>query len=59
MEGESEGETEAGGPGRGRDTTDRPGRGQRGEPLRRQVDRLRGGRGRESSDHVETEKRTG
>lgn len=59
MEGESEGETEAGGPGGGRDTTDRPGRGQRGEPLRRQVDRLWGGRGRESSDHVETEKRTG
>ena len=59
MEGESEGDTEGGGPGGGRDTTDRPGRGQRGEPLGRQVDRLGGGWGRESSDHVETEKRTG
>lgn len=59
MKGESEGETEAGGPGGGRDMTDRLGRWERGETLRRQVDRLWGGRGRESSDHVETEKRTG
>lgn len=49
-------ETEAGGPGEGRDTTDRPGEVGEERTSRRQVDRLWGGRGRESNDHVEDRK---